>query len=268
MREISKMQPLRHVPVPSLLQERNPESIEREIEKKSKKRVTWDSGIESVRSAADMGFSGKIVTWIAPLITYQYPFFGPHYRPPTRALSPLETHKDWYVATEEEIQRDKLWPTNFFYKHEIPKGTFDTRRFDIDLEKRLYLKPDTFEVIEVFPYRYRMKNGSYIQFWLDQYDIAYGEAMVFYPGLSQIKYKYTMHENIFQGEFESYYPNGTKSILTTYCDGKLHGKLYWYDAAGTLVNSEEYDMGTPTGKWRVWCDEKQEYKIIEYSSSV
>ncbi len=263
-----QMQPLRHVPVPSLLQERNPESIEMEREKKAKKRVTWDSGIESVRSASDRGFPGKIVTWMTPLITHPDPFFGPHNKPPTRALSPLETHKDWYVATEEEIKRQELRPTQPFYIHEIPKGTFDTRRFDLDLEKSLYIKPDSFEVIEVFPYRYRTMDGTYVHFWLDQYDISHSEAIVYYPKTYQMKYKYHMQDNIFHGPFEAYYPNGTKSIVTTYCDGQLHGKLYWYDAAGTLVNSEEYDMGKPTGEWRVWSDEKGNYETVVYDSDV
>jgi hypothetical protein len=242
--------------------------MEREREKRSKKRVTWDSGIESVRLAADQGFPGKIVTWMTPLITHPDPFFGPHYKPPTRALSPLETHREWYVATEEEIRREKLMPSQFFYTHEIPRETFDTRRFDVGLEKRLYVKPDTFEVIEVFPYRYRMTDGSYVHFWLDHNDVAYGECTVFYPGMSQIKYKYTMYENIFHGAFESFYPNGTKSIVTTYCDGKIHGKLYWYDSIGTLVNSEEYDMGKPSGEWRVWSDEKRDYETVVYDKGV
>ena len=259
-----QMQPLRHVPVPSLLQERHPVSTEREREKKAKKSVTWDSGIESVRSAADQGFPGKIVTWMMPLITHQDPFFGPHDKPPTRALSPLETHRDWYVATEEEICRENLRPTDFFYRNEIPKSTFDTRRFDVNMEKRLYVKPDSFEVIQVYPYRYRSRDGSYVHFWLDQCDVSYGECTVFYPSMFQIKYKYVMRDNTLDGTFESFYPNGMVSVKCSYVDGKLHGKLYWYDSIGTLVNEEMYNKGERCGTWKVWSDEKEDYVTIVY----
>ena len=261
------MQPLCHVPVPSLLQHQHPDALAIAREKRETKRVTWDSGIRCTRSAAAEGFPGKIVTWMTPLITYPDPIFGPHYKPETLALSPLETHNQWYIPTEMEIKRSTLHPYNFWYKHEIPRQTFDTRRFDIDMEKQLYLKPDTFEVIEIFPYRYRTSSDHYILFWLDQYDIAHGEAIVYYPGRHQIKYQYMMQDNIFQGEFTSYYPNGNKSIICTYYKGVLHGKLYWYDAAGTLVNQEEYHMGNPCGEWRVWSNEKKMYETVNHHRS-
>ncbi len=243
------MQPLRHVPVPL------PSILSQQSYKK--KSVTWDSGIESV--STQEGFPGKIVTWMAPLLTQSYTFSQPSWlsesqrkvaapfgsRQETMALSPLETHKDWYCATDAEINRSQLKPTMMWYTHPIPPGCFDTRRFDHDLEKRFFVKRDPFEVIQVYPYRYRQKNsdGGYVFFWLDERDVGYGEVEVHYGLIKQVKYRFSMYENMIDGPYTSYYVCGALSTECTYSMGKLHGSLYTYDILGNRLSHEMWDMG-------------------------
>ena len=98
-------------------------------------------------------------------------------------------------------------------------------------------------------YRFRkdkITRNSYTYYWTSWLE---GEKITIpYDGKS--KSTGNICDNLEQGKWIYYYPNGDKKIIAHYLDGKLHGSLEEYSKDGNLNIIQNYNNDTLTGNFK------------------
>jgi antitoxin component YwqK of YwqJK toxin-antitoxin module len=73
--------------------------------------------------------------------------------------------------------------------------------------------------------------------------IKNGLHETYYEDGIQLKEKCYYIDDVLDGSYISYHPNGQKDIVTNYKNGKCHGQYKRFDDDGRLIVSKYYNYG-------------------------
>ena len=75
-------------------------------------------------------------------------------------------------------------------------------------------------------------------------------------------------EDMREGMWKSYYPNGNLYFEGKFLDDIPDGKQIWYYENGKIKKSGEYSMGLRTGEWRYFDEEGKLFLTVEYERGI
>ncbi|MFI5203258.1 MAG: toxin-antitoxin system YwqK family antitoxin [Flavobacteriales bacterium] len=91
-----------------------------------------------------------------------------------------------------------------------------------------------------------------------------GPYKEYYKGSEQIRIEGTMSGGKKEGEWKSYYPNGTSFSTNNFAGGKLNGKTITYHSNGQIRYVGYYTDGKPSGTWLIFNEKGEQIEEKEY----
>lgn len=68
----------------------------------------------------------------------------------------------------------------------------------------------------------------------------------------------------YTGLYRTYHPDGTRSALYTFIDGKLNRGVFFYDERGMLCMTGFYSDNKPDGLWQSWSSKGDSLSTAQY----